>query len=157
MSRSRRLAVVAALAVAAVVATGAIPRPNRTPHARPDGAVAIPRSGIEHRRPGARVPRRDAVRLARRFAAAYALADAGRPAPRLEPTVTPDLLGVLRRARPRPVAARARPLRLEVVGAAPDGAGHRVALGREGGRGGHVVTVVVVPTPAGPRIAALER
>jgi hypothetical protein len=120
----------------------------RTPRAIPTGE--LPALG-----------RATAIRAARRFASAYGRWDAGardaRTRRRLATSATRDLRAELSGAVARPVAGTAGPLNLAVTAANRIAGGYAVALGQRRTAGSHVVTVVVVATPEGPRVDRIER
>jgi hypothetical protein len=149
--------VVAICAVAVLAAVGRGDTVRRSP------AVGVPR--VERGRLRAAGPRRaitgrDALLVARRFAAAYAAWDAGRrdrrTSRRLARATTPALFAELDRLVARPVAGRPRRFALRPAGVyATDGGSFLVPLLARGGV--HIVTLVVVRSPAGARIAHLLR
>lgn len=100
----------------------------------------------------------DAAATAGAWAVAFATTDADETSwlQRLRPHTTPRFLTVLAEAgradllgdRPR----RARALATEIVGATAERVAVGVRLAFDGDDGEHVLEVVVVPTPAGPRV-----
>lgn len=156
-----------ALAVGAVVIgiAAAATRPGATDETRgiPRQSRPVVVAPRRARPPLARPLRRDeALRVARRFAAAYAAWDAGQRSPRsarrLARTATPDLVTALRRDMARPTARPAQPLALVIVGNARRADGrYLVALGLRHAHGAHVATLLVTPTADGPRVARLQR
>jgi hypothetical protein len=166
-SAERRRSVVFGALVLGVTATALLihagPSPRRPPdrHERSAPSVVGGRQAPQQTAPRP-LRRRDALAVARRFAAAYAAWDAGRRGPRvarrLAAITTPALFDFLREAGARPTARPARALPLQPAGAfgGPDD-GYRVPLTLERSPGAHVATLVVIATPAGARVAQLER
>jgi hypothetical protein len=157
--RAAALAGVAVLAGVAAVVAGTGDRG----HERTAGAPIVlgrPRRQASRTRPV--LTRRDAVNVARRFAAAYSAWDAGhrspRDATRLAATATPGLFEQLSRAFARPTAATPEPLPLVVADAQRGrGSSFLVVLAVARRPGSHIATLVIAPTAAGARVAALER
>src|SRR3954454_10327291 len=107
------------------------------------------------------IDKRIALRVARRFASAYAAWDAGRRGGttdrRLAEVIPQPLAASLERDAARPVAQPARPMRLTPLGAYRDGKAYIVPLGLAGPGSRQIISVVVQPTPRGARIARIER
>jgi hypothetical protein len=156
-----RLLGIAALAAAATVVV--LPGRKAAEHGdRPDQRPRVQRSRGTAPEPVAGIDGRDALLAARRFAAAYAAWDAGHRGPtvrrRLRATATAELIASLPRDAARPVARRAAPLRLSAVGAYRlAGRSYAVPLVLRERRSFQIVTLIVGPTPHGPRVTRLER
>lgn len=129
-------------------------RPGRRPRVQRGRPAAHPPVGA--------IDRRAAVVVARQFATAYAAWDADRRGPavrrHLRSSATAGLIASLPREHPRPVAARATPLRLSPAGAYElAGGAYAVPLVLRGRRSVHVLTLVVAATPGGARVTRLDR
>jgi hypothetical protein len=162
MRRARPRLLVAA-AIVLIVAAAALRHAPAEDARRPKTPGVVVASPRTRREAGvARLDRATALSLARRFAAAFAAWDAGdhrqSVAARLGRLTTPGLTATLESATPRPVAEPVRRLRLRPTGAYSDARGRiLVPLVRAGASGTHVLTVVVVATGSGPRVAAIHR
>jgi hypothetical protein len=163
--RAQRVTFVAvAVAVAvpvAVVGVGVlahqqVSRPSRRARVGPRVHRAVSRLPT----PIPSLDRRDALLVARRFAAGYAAWDVGRrdelTSRRLARTTTPALFAALGDHVPRRVATPPRPLALRPAGVYR-GAGAVFLVPLIAGGGIDVMTLTVVPTPTGARVAQLER
>lgn len=160
MTRAARGLALAVAAVALAVSAVAMFAGRSSEHR---GAVSdLPRVQRAAPRPAGSPPldRRAALIIARRFAAAYAAWDAGhrdaRVARRLAGATTPDLFASLGGHLARPVARPPRRLSLRPAGAYRAGEASFVVPLLAHGRV-HVVTLVVVPSHEGARVARLER
>jgi hypothetical protein len=158
---TRRAQRVFAAAAVAVVGIGVLAQrqtspPSRRAHAGP----RVHRAVSQAPRPTPPVDRLGALRVARRFSAAYAAWDAGRrdelTSRRLARTTTPTLFAALGDHVPRRVATPPRPLALRPAGVYR-GAGALFLVPLLTREGVHVMTLTVAPTRTGARVAQLER
>jgi hypothetical protein len=157
--RRRSLAAVAlAVAVAGAIVMARAPSPSH-----PAASTAGPRvQAVPPQRTPPTLPldTRRALIVARRFASAYASWDAGRRdrprSRRLARVTTTALFAALSRYAARPVARGPRILTLRPMAAYPAGGGSFVVPLLERA-GPYVMTLVVVPTTDGARVARLQR
>lgn len=162
MTRDRRRHSVAAAALTVAVA-GAILIARAPSPSRPPASTAGPRvQGGAPRRtpPTSPLDGRRALIVARRFASAYAAWDAGRRdrprSRRLALVTTTALFAALSRPAARPVARRPRIMALRPMAAYSGGGGSFLVPLLERA-GPYVMTLVVVPTRDGARVARLQR